>query len=127
MVRRRGAVYLGHVPDGKRIREKVSGKTRAEVVEKVRKLKEALAKGAPVPDDRLTVGTFLDRRLLHLPGHVSDGTMNNYEDTVRLHLKPGPGRHRLTKLTVAQAESGDRRPAGSAGMVRVERGHARSG
>ncbi|MEO3874029.1 hypothetical protein ABGB18_34920 [Nonomuraea sp. B12E4] len=77
----------------------------AEVVEKVRKLKEILAKGAPVPDDRLTVGTFLDRWLLHLPGHVSDGTLDDYEDTVRLHLKPGSGRHKLTKLTVAQVDA----------------------
>ncbi|MEV6157383.1 hypothetical protein AB0L53_44300 [Nonomuraea sp. NPDC052129] len=82
----RGAVSLGYGPDGTRIRKKVSGKTRAEVVEKVRKLKETLAKGAPVPDDRLTVGTFLDRWLLHLPGHISDGTLDDYEDTVRLHL-----------------------------------------
>ncbi|MFD2356035.1 tyrosine-type recombinase/integrase [Nonomuraea ferruginea] len=101
----RGAVSLGYGPDGKRTRKKVSGKTRAEVVEKVRKLKEALAKGAPVPDDRLTVGTFLDRWLLHLPGHISDGTLDDYEDTVRLHLKPGLGRHKLTKLTVAQVDA----------------------
>ncbi|GAA3685063.1 site-specific integrase [Nonomuraea antimicrobica] len=101
----RGAVSLGYGADGKRIRKKLSGKTRAEVVEKVRKLKEILAKGAPVPDDRLTVGTFLDRWLLHLPGHVSDGTLDDYEDTVRLHLKPGLGRHKLTKLTVVQVDA----------------------
>ncbi|WP_165970210.1 hypothetical protein [Nonomuraea terrae] len=101
----RGAVSLGYGPDGKRVRKKVSGKTRAEVVEKVRKLKETLAKGAPVPDDRLTVGAFLDRWLLHLPGHISDGALDDYEDTVRLHLKPGLGRHKLTKLTVAQVDA----------------------
>ncbi|MGW0807567.1 tyrosine-type recombinase/integrase [Nonomuraea sp. NPDC002799] len=101
----RGAVSLGYGPDGKRVRKKVSGKTRAEVVEKVRKLKETLAKGAPVPDDRLTIGVFLDRWLLHLPGHISDGTLDDYEDTVRLHLKPGLGRHKLTKLTVAQVDA----------------------
>ncbi|MFB9472386.1 tyrosine-type recombinase/integrase [Nonomuraea salmonea] len=54
---------------------------------------------------RLPVGAFLDRWLLHLPGHISDGTLDDYEDTVRLHLKPGLGRHKLTKLTVAQVDA----------------------
>ncbi|MGW5488060.1 hypothetical protein ACWEU6_08820 [Streptosporangium sandarakinum] len=34
---------------------------RAEVVDKVRKIREGIAKGLPVPDDKLTVGAFLDR------------------------------------------------------------------
>ncbi|WP_431931727.1 hypothetical protein [Nonomuraea jabiensis] len=53
----------------------------------------------------MTVGAFLDRWLLHLPGHISDGTLDDYEDTVRLRLKPGLGRHKLTKLTVAQVDA----------------------
>jgi integrase len=101
----RGAVSLGYGPDGKRIRKKVSGKTRAEVVEKVRKLKELLAKGMPAPDDKLTVGSFLDRWLSNLPGHIADSTLDDYEDTVRLHLKPGLGRHKLTGLTVAHVDA----------------------
>ncbi|GAA2875358.1 site-specific integrase [Streptosporangium fragile] len=101
----RGAISLGYGPNGERVRKKVSGKTRAEVVEKVRKLREGIAKGLPVPDDKITVGAFLDRWLSTLPGHVADSTLDDYEDTVRLHLKPGLGRHKLTALTVAHVDA----------------------
>jgi integrase len=101
----RGAISLGYGPDGERIRKKVSGKTRPEVVEKIRKIREGIAKGLPVPDDKITVGAFLDRWLSTLPGHVADSTLDDYEDTVRLHLKPGLGRHKLTALTVAHVDA----------------------
>ncbi|MFI7467823.1 hypothetical protein [Nonomuraea sp. NPDC049646] len=45
------------------------------------------------------------RWLLNLPGHIADGTLDDYEDTVRLHLKSGLGRHKLTQLTVAQVDA----------------------
>ncbi|GIH66338.1 tyrosine-type recombinase/integrase [Microbispora siamensis] len=101
----RGAISLGYGPDGKRIRKKVSGKTRAEVAEKIRKIREGLDKGLPVPDDKITLGAFLDRWLATLPGHIADSTLDDYEDTVRLHLKPTLGRHKLTGLTVAQVDA----------------------
>ncbi|MBG0827629.1 site-specific integrase [Planomonospora sp. ID67723] len=101
----RGAISLGYGPDGKRIRKKVSGKTRAEVVEKIRKIREGIAKGIPVPDDKITVGAFLDRWVSMLPGSIADSTLDDYEDTVRLHLKPGLGRHKLTALTVAHVDA----------------------
>ncbi|MFF4775357.1 tyrosine-type recombinase/integrase [Microtetraspora fusca] len=120
----RGAVSLGYGPDGKRRRKKVSGKTRAEVVEKIRKIKELMAKGLPVPDDKLSVGDFLDRWLANLPGHVADSTLDDYEDTVRLHLKPGLGRHKLTGLTVAQVDAlwqAKREKGYSANSIRIMR------
>ncbi|MET9069417.1 tyrosine-type recombinase/integrase [Streptosporangium sandarakinum] len=101
----RGAISLGYGPDGKRIRKKVSGRTRAEVAEKIRKIREDIAKGLPAPDGKLTVGAFLDRWLSTLPGHIADSTLDDYEDTVRLHLKPALGRHKLTALTVAQVDA----------------------
>ncbi|MGJ6968392.1 tyrosine-type recombinase/integrase [Streptosporangium sp. G11] len=101
----RGAISIGYGPNGERLRKKVSGKTRPEVVEKVRKIREGIAKGLPVPDDKITVGAFLDRWLSTLPGHIADSTLDDYEDTVRLHLKPGLGRHKLTALTVAHVDA----------------------
>lgn len=119
----RGAISLGYGPDGKRIRKKVSGRTRAEVVEKLRKTRELLAKGLPVPDDKITVGAFLDRWLATLPGHIADSTLDDYEDTVRLHLKPGLGRHKLTALTVAHVDAlwQAKRKTYSANSVRIMR------
>jgi len=102
----------------------VSGKTRAEVAEKIRKIREGLAKGLPVPDDKVTVGAFLDRWLTTLPGHVSDSTLDDYEDTVRLHLKPGLGRHKLTGLTVAHVDAlwqAEREKGYSANSIRIMR------
>jgi hypothetical protein len=101
----RGAISIGYGPNGERLRKKVSGKTRPEVVEKIRKIREGIAKGLPVPDDKITVGAFLDRWLSTLPGHIADSTLDDYEDTVRLHLKPGLGRHKLTALTVAHVDA----------------------
>ena len=57
----RGAVSLGYRPDGRRIRKKVSGATKAEVLRKLRDLRSELNAGMPVPDDRHTVAAFLDR------------------------------------------------------------------
>ncbi|GGO00108.1 tyrosine-type recombinase/integrase [Microbispora bryophytorum] len=120
----RGAISLGYGPDGKRVRKKVSGKTRAEVAEKIRKIREGLGKGLPVPDDKVTVGVFLDRWLTTLPGHVSRSTLDDYEDTVRLHLKPGLGRHKLTGLTVAHVDAlwqAKREKGYSANSIRIMR------
>ncbi|WP_067509447.1 site-specific integrase [Actinoplanes sp. TFC3] len=83
----------------------MSGETRDEVVRKLRKLREQLDAGLPPADDRLSVGDFLDRWLLvNLPGSVGPSTLNNYDDTVRLHLRPGLGRKKLTKLTVRECD-----------------------
>jgi excisionase family DNA binding protein len=86
-------------PDGRRITKKVSGATKAEVLRKLRDLRAELNAGMPMPDDRLTVGAFLDRWLMaSLPGQVSEKTFDSYADTVRLHITPSLGRKVLRKL-----------------------------
>ena len=100
----RGAVPLGYDASGNRVRKKVSGRTPAEVAEKLRKLHQQVDSGI-VPDDRLTVAAFLDRWLtVNLPGTVAESTEDDYVDTVRLHLAPALGRKRLAKLTVADLD-----------------------
>ena len=46
------------LPGGRRIRKKVSGATKAEMLRKLRDLRAELNAGMPVPDDRLTVAGF---------------------------------------------------------------------
>ncbi len=100
----RGAVSLGYDSNGRRVRKKVSGRTRAETVEKLRKLRQQVDTGV-VPNDRLLVGAFLDRWLtVNVPGAVAESTEDDYNDTVRLHLKPALGRKQLTRLTVADLD-----------------------
>ncbi len=100
----RGAVSLGYDEKGHRVRKKVSGRTRAEVIDKLRKLHQQVDSGV-VPDDRLTVQAFLDRWLtVNLPCTIAESTEDDYVDTVRLHLVPALGRKRLVKLTVADLD-----------------------
>ena len=121
----RGAASLGYGPDGRRIRKKVSGATKAEVLRKLRDLRSELNAGMPVPDDRQTVAAFLDRWLTaSLPGQVSEKTLDSYADTVRLHIKPSLGRKVLRKLTVSDVDQllAWKRNAGySANTVRIIR------
>jgi len=82
----RGAISLGYDAAGKRVRKKVSGRTRAETVDKLRSLRRQVD-GGTVPDDQVTVKAFLERWLaVNLPGSVSESTEDDYTDTVRLHL-----------------------------------------
>jgi integrase len=121
----RGAVSLGYRPDGRRIRKKVSGATKAEVLRKLRDLRSELNAGMPVPNDRQTVAAFLDRWLTaSLPGQVGEKTLDSYADTVRLHIKPSLGRKVLRKLTVSDVDQllAWKRNAGySANTVRIIR------
>jgi integrase len=121
----RGAASLGYGPDGRRIRKKVSGATKAEVLRKLRDLRSELNAGMPVPDDRQTVAAFLDRWLMaNLPGHVSEKTLNSYADSVRLQIRPSLGRKVLRKLTVSDVDQllAWKRNAGySANTVRIIR------
>jgi integrase len=120
----RGAISLGYDETGKRIRKKVSGRTRAETVDKLRSLRRQVD-GGTVPDDQTTVKAFLERWLaVNLPGSVAESTEDDYADTVRLHLVPALGRKRLAKLTVADLDHlwKAKREAGySANSVRIMR------
>jgi integrase len=101
----RGAASFGYGPDGRRLRKKVSGATKGEVMRKLRELRAEMDVSQSVPDDRLTVGAFLDRWVTRsLPGQVGERTLDSYADTVRLHLVPAFGRKVLRRLTVADVD-----------------------
>jgi integrase len=90
---------------GKRPRRYVYGRTRAEVQKKVDQARRAIESGIPVPDERLTVGKFLDWWITqHVPTKVRTRTLPTYEQKVR-HVTRLLGRVRLTRLTPAQVEA----------------------
>jgi len=102
----RGSVEVGRSIDGTRRRKKVSGSTRAEVVAKIREIQRTLSAGEAPKDERLTVGAFLDRWLTTaLPGTIAPSTLDNYADTVRLHIRPALGHHVLTRLRVQDVDA----------------------
>jgi len=99
-----GAIDLGWI-DGKRRRKFVYGSTRAEVVEKLRQRRAALASGLPMVDERLTVEKWLEHWLDNvLPGSVKETTAANYSNLARLHLIPALGKRRLARLDVRHVE-----------------------
>ncbi len=100
----RGVVDLGWI-DGKRRRKYVSANTQGRVLEKLH-LAQRAAESGVVSDDRITVAEFLDRWVrVNLAASVAGSTMDDYADTVRLHLKPDLGRKRLSQLTVADVDT----------------------
>jgi integrase len=53
----------------------------------------------------LTVGVFLDRwASVNLPGTVTGTTLDDYRDTIRLHLAPALGRKKLAGLRVSDLD-----------------------
>jgi len=101
---------LGFV-NGKRRAKSVYGRTRNEVANKLRIAESQLSSGTLVVDERLTVATWLEHWVKNVlstrvaNGTLAESTYNSYSDTVRLHLKPGLGPHRLSKLEVAHVDA----------------------
>jgi integrase len=81
-----------------RARRSVYGRTRREVVDKLRVLQTQAANGA-VPDERVTVEAHVTAWLKAKRATVRPGTHVRYEQLVRLHIVPGLGRKRLARLT----------------------------
>src|SRR6266540_119838 len=64
-----GRVDLGYVK-GKRKRKAVYGATKREVQEKLAKARHLHEQGLPLPDERQTVGQFLERWLTDTARHA---------------------------------------------------------
>ncbi|MGO1055715.1 tyrosine-type recombinase/integrase [Crossiella sp. CA198] len=96
-----GRVTVGVKDNGKPDRRHVSGKTRAEVVDKVKALERERDAGR-VRDTgkRWTVTTWLQHWLENIvaPPAITENAYSAYEVAVRVHLIPGIGAHRLDRL-----------------------------
>lgn len=79
------------------------GRTRDEVAEKLVKAIGRKLDGLPVPNERLTLATFLDEWLEHtVRQNVRPWTYRGYEVHVRRHIVPELGKIPLAKLTTGQ-------------------------
>ena len=95
-----GFVSMGKKENGRRDRRHVSGAKRADVVAKVRAIEVKRDAGVVDAAGRApTVGEWLDHWLDNIAARkVRARTLESYRSTVRLHLRPGLGHHRLDRL-----------------------------
>ncbi|HTT92841.1 MAG TPA: tyrosine-type recombinase/integrase [Acidimicrobiales bacterium] len=97
-------VSLGRKPDGRRERRKVTARTKAEVLAKLRLLRRGIENGLAA-EPRLTVAAYLDRWSATLDGRVRPNTADQYRFTMRCHLKPALGARTLAKLTPGELDA----------------------
>jgi integrase len=92
-----GTVDLGW-RGGKRVRRSVTGRTRAEVRDRLDALRRSLDGGLTPPPARLTVGRFLADWLEVAAPKLRPRTLESYASHVRLHIAPAIGAVPLSKL-----------------------------
>ena len=86
--------------DGRRKRKAFYGRTRREAQDKLRKALADLEAGLPLPDERVTVGEYLNLWLENTArGSVRPSTYESYARLVRLHIVPSIGKLRLARLS----------------------------
>ena len=83
---------------GKQIRRSISGKTKNEVAQRLRKLTVSVDEKRYTDDQRITVGNWLDRWLENGVINVKTGTYADYKRNVELHLKPHLNKIQLSML-----------------------------
>ncbi len=94
-----GRVTVARDQAGQPVRRMVTGRTRAEVLGRIREMQNATDAGQDPAPRTLTVAKFLDQWLTDvLPGSVAPTTEVNYGNVVKLYLKPHLGQKRLTTL-----------------------------
>jgi integrase len=102
-----GRVTVGVKDNGKPDRRHRRGKTRTEVVAKVRELEKLRDEGSvPKAGQRYRVHEWLTYWVHNIacPPNVSENTYSGYEVDVRVHLIPGVGAHWLDKLAPEHLE-----------------------
>jgi integrase len=99
-----GAVSQGFSPAGRRIRRKVTGRTKAEVRDKLRHLHQEVESGLR-PRRGYTVNDALDDWLVHGLDGVSARTVTLYKGTIVPALKDQLGTVRLMDLTAGDVQA----------------------
>src|SRR5262245_2430115 len=95
-----GTADLGYDEHGKRRRKFVYAGTKAECLDKLRKLQTDVSLGNLADVEKFTLSDYLTLWLENTAkGKVAPSTYARYEQHARLHLKPQLGGLRLDKLT----------------------------
>jgi integrase len=99
-----GAVSLGFSPSGTRIRKKVTGRTKAEVRDKLRQLRQEVDSGLRLSRS-YTVNDALDDWLAQGLDDVSARTVKLYRDTIASALREQLGTVVLRNLTARDVQN----------------------
>lgn len=99
-----GAVSLGFSPDGKRVRRKVTGRTKAEVRDRLRELHQEAGSGLRLKR-AYTVNDALDDWLAQGLDGVSTRTLVLYRDTITPMLRAQLGNVRLWELSAGDVQA----------------------
>jgi hypothetical protein len=107
-----GSVYrrgdgrvVGEYEDANGKHRYFSGKTKAEVRQKLRKVLADRDAGIAYDSENLTVGAYLHRWLDAVKGSVRERTWERHEQVVRVHLEPTIGGVKLDRLIALQVQS----------------------
>ena len=101
----RAAVTVGINENGTQDRRWVSGKTQAEVQDKLRAFQADMHTGMVADTEGLTVSAYMSRWADHKEQDATKpNTLRSYRDTVRLHIAPHIGRIKLDKLRPLDVE-----------------------
>ena len=94
-----GWITVGVKTNGERDRRHRSGRTRAEVVRKIRELEIKRETGGIGAVNSDTVEAWFRHWLTNIAvRRVRPRTLESYESMIRIHIAPGIGRHRLDRL-----------------------------
>ncbi|MDR7450136.1 MAG: site-specific integrase [Armatimonadota bacterium] len=117
-----GMVTVGYADTGRRKRRAVYGRTKAEVLEKLVRLRHAALTGTLGDPARLTVASYLARWLddAARPA-IRESTYKTYEGLIRVHVLPRLGGVALARLTPAHIQGllADMERVGRSGRLRL--------
>lgn len=100
-----GTLMLGRDTQGRIQRRSVTGRTRAEVTEKLRQLMLQHESGTLSRAGRMTVANLLEKWLAHVRANLTEPkSIYHYEHRVRLHLLPALGHISLRRLAPADLQ-----------------------
>lgn len=100
-----GRVERGRDTRGRRLRQTVYARTKADLLVRLRQAQADEASGLPAVDQRQTVGQFLEWwASTVLPGAVRPNSAENYRVAIRCHIDPSIGAVRLAKLSPEHVE-----------------------
>jgi len=96
-----GIYTTGRNTSGRRVRRKVTGRTKTEARQRLRTHQREAIDGRPTPSGAIRLGPFLDRWLDEVVSSrvSSPNTLDNYRWAVDQHIKPALGTKRLRELT----------------------------